>query len=519
MDIRQWIETAKDLPVLSNSIAGILSLTEEDGSDASQIAEVIKRDVSLSASILRIVNSSAFGLLKKITSIDQAVVILGFNSIRNIALGIGVLNLFPTDEQDFLAKTWQRSLATAIAARDLCRFKGSKNREVAFTGGLLHDIGLIAIYRFDPEKAVGLLRAAEINGRTPLQEEERIAGLDHVEAGRLLAEHWELPEEIVYAVMNHHDEPQSDLCSSTYGMLAQVVYLASMVGDIFYFGRKRESIQNFTENGRRLLGITPEDSDLLLQNIHQQLVEIAEYFDISVAPDTTYEGMIRRANEEIVDATVSNEATKFHLNQAFERESKLSAELEETNRKLKKMAMKDGMTGLFNRQCLNELLQKEWSRSSRHGYPLSLVMIDVDNFKSVNDTYGHQCGDDVLKKIAALLTKASRTNDLVARYGGDEFAIILPQTKLNDACMVSERYRSMVQKLSIPFDDGTNIKLTVSCGVSTAFPNRGDMDIGAFIQMADDALYLAKGSGRNKIYSKGLNHNFHGSLHPPSSAL
>ena len=127
MDIRQWIETAKELPVLSNSIAGILSLTQEDGSDASQIAEVIKRDVSLSAAILRIVNSSAFGLLKKIKSIDQAVVILGFNSIRNIALGIGVLNLFPPDEQDFLAKTWQRSLMTAIAARELCRLKGSTN--------------------------------------------------------------------------------------------------------------------------------------------------------------------------------------------------------------------------------------------------------------------------------------------------------------------------------------------------------------------------------------------------------
>lgn len=502
MDIRQWTETAKDLPVLSSSIAGILSLTQEDDSDASQIAEFIKRDVTLSAAILRIVNSSAFGLLKKISSIDQAVVFLGLNSVRNIALGVGVLNLFPPDDKDFLSKTWQRSLMTAIAARELCSMNGDKNRDVAFTGGLLHDIGLIAIYSYDPEKASKLLKVMETSGRMPLQEEKRLVGFDHVEAGRLLAEHWKLPEDLVYVVTNHHDGPQADPCNSGYGLLAQFVYLASMVGDIFYFGRKREWIQKFTDDCQRLLGISPENSDLLLQNMHQQLVEIARHFDISVGPDTTYEAMIRRANEEIVNAAVSNEATKYHLTQSFKRERSLSTRLEETNRKLKKMAMKDGMTGLFNRQCLNELLQKEWSRSMRHGYPVSLVMIDVDDFKRVNDTYGHQCGDDVLKKIAALLTTASRTNDLVARYGGDEFAIILPQTKLNDACMVAERYRSFVQKLSIPSDNDRDIHLTVSCGVSTSSPEREDTGLDAFIQMADDALYRAKGSGRNKVFSK-----------------
>lgn len=502
MDIRQWIETAKDLPVLSNSIAGILSLTQEDDSDASQIAEVIKRDVSLSAAILRIVNSSAFGLLKKITSIDQAVVILGFNSVRNIALGVGVLNMFPPDEKDFLSKTWQRSLMTGIAARELCYFNGNKIREVAFTGGLLHDIGLIAIYTCDSEKASGLLRATEMNGRMSLQEEKRLVGIDHVEAGRLLAERWRLPEDLVYAVTNHHDEPLTDPSTSGYAILAQVIYLASLVGDIFYFGKKRECIQKYTDSCQRLLGVSPEDSDILLQNMHQQLVEIARHFDISVGPDTTYEGMIRQANEEIVNAVVSNEATNYHLTQAFERERMLSAKLEETNRKLKRMAMKDGMTGLYNRQCLNEFLLKEWSRSTRHGFPLSLVMIDVDNFKSVNDTYGHQCGDDVLKKIAGLLKKLSRANDLVARYGGEEFAIILPQTKLEDACMIAERYRSFVQKLSIPHLKSGSIHLTVSCGVSAAYPETGDTDIDAFIQMADKALYRAKGSGKNKVFPK-----------------
>ncbi len=504
MPIHQWIESGKDLPVLSGAVADLLNLSQGEDSDASQVAEVIKRDVSLSAAVLRISNSSIYGFTAKIANIDQAVVFLGLNSLRNIALGIGVLNLLPPNNKYFLSKTWQRSLITGIAARGLCNFIDHRKREDAFTAGLLHDIGLIALFNYDPEKASGLLKTLEHNGRIPLSEEEKIIGIDHVEAGRLLAKRWNLPENLVLAVKCHHDEPHPECIAVGDGVLAQIVYLSSLVGDIFYLGRKRHSIQTYTECCQRLFNLSPDQSDLLLQNMHQQLVEIAEQFNIAVETEATYHEMIRKANEEIASITLSNEATKHQLLQAFEREKRLTAQLENANRKLKKMAAQDGLTGLFNRQFLDEVLRKEWNRSRRYGYPVSLVMSDIDNFKVVNDTFGHQKGDRVLKKLAETLTREARASDIVARYGGEEFAMILPQTDLKDAVKVAERFRAAVEKLRISSGGKDNISVTLSCGVSRAYPERGAQDLEDLIQRADEALYRAKGLGKNQVFAIDL---------------
>ena len=181
--IYEWIESGKNLPVLSGSIAKLMSLTQSDDVDISQIADVIKKDVGLSAAILRITNSSAFGLLRKITSIDQAVVLLGFTAVRNIALAVGIVDLFSPSESYFLSKIWQRSILNGIAARELYSLNGNKNQEDAFTNGLLYDIGLISLYAFDKKLANKLIERMESDGRLSLAEEKEFLGIDHVEAG------------------------------------------------------------------------------------------------------------------------------------------------------------------------------------------------------------------------------------------------------------------------------------------------------------------------------------------------
>ena len=499
MTINQWIERGRDLPVLSGSIANILSLTDGSESNVSQIADVIKRDVTLSAAILRITNSSAFGLVRKVTSIDQAVMFLGFKSIRNIALGVGVFNLFPPQEKDFLSKVWQRSLVTGLAARELCNLTGNKKKEDAFTIGLLHDIGLIAFYGYDKKKASELLNKIENDGRINLDDEKNYMGLNHVEAGRLLAERWRLPEEIVDTMIHHHDE-QFDHINN--GNLIRIIYLGSLVGDIFYLGGKTESIKRFTEGCKKLLGISPEEADHLLQNIHPQLMEVAAYFDIAVGSGNTYEDILTKINEEVINITISNEAIKHHLTQAFDREKALSAKLEEANKDLKMLASKDPLTGLYNRQFLNELLEKEWMRSQRHGYSLSIIMADVDDFKKINDSFGHQEGDTVLKRIAESLSKCLRKNDYLARYGGEEFLFVLPQTNLNDACLAAERFRSACERLSISFNGNHKMSISISCGVAASLPGKRGDNIDILIQRADQALYDAKNSGKNRVACK-----------------
>jgi two-component system, cell cycle response regulator len=502
LTINQWIEKGKDLPVLSGSIANILRLTDGNESNISQIADIIKRDISLSAAILRITNSAAFGLLRKVTTIDQAVMLLGFKSVRNIALGVGVFNLFPPQEKDFLSKLWQRSLVTGLASRELCVLLGNKRKEDAFTIGLLHDVGLVAFYGYDKNKASALLKEIEDKGRMKLMDEKNYLGLDHIEVGRLLAEKWKLPEEIIHVMSHHHEEP-SESTSDKYSndKLFQIIYLGSLAGDIFYLGKKTESIKRFTEGCQRLLGISADDSDQLLQHIHPQLMEVAAYFDIAVGSGKTYEEILSMVNEEIVNITISNEAIKHHLTQAFDRERAMATKLEEANRNLQILASKDSLTGLYNRQFLNELLVKEWARSERYGYSLSLIMADIDDFKKINDCYGHQAGDIALIKIAGVLSENLRKDDCLARYGGEEFLFVLPQSNLKAACNAAERFRRAVSELIIPLDMDQLLTFNISCGVATAYPERKEENINSLIQKADKALYEAKRLGKNRVIS------------------
>lgn len=498
--IQEWIERGKNLPVFSGTVVNVLKLTNSPDSNVSQIAEYIKRDISLTASILRISNSPAFGLFNKVATIDQAIMFLGFKAVRNLAIGLAVLNIFPVNEKYFLSRVWQRSILTALAARELCASAGKK--EDAFTIGLLHDIGLLAFYVYDKNKAMDILKKAENTGKMDLDDEKNLIGISHVEAGRLLAERWKLPEEIPLIMTHHHKEPQSDLFDPSDGNLFRVIYLAALAGDIFYLGNKSGNMEKFKDGCQRLLGIPSHDANELLKNIHPRLLDVAKCLNVTIESGHTYEDVLAGVSEELLNITISNEATMFHMTDAMEREKILAVKLEEANLNLKKMASKDPLTGLFNRQFLNKLLERQWMISKQYNFPLSVIMADIDNFKTINDTYGHQTGDMVLKKIAKVLSKNLRKNDYLARYGGEEFIFVLPQTDLIDAYNTAERVIAEVRKEFIPLDNHEKLSVTLSCGISTALPGKKPEKIQALIHRADTALYEAKSSGKDRAVCK-----------------
>ena len=165
---------------------------------------------------------------------------------------------------------------------------------------------------------------------------------------------------------------------------------------------------------------------------------------------------------------------------------------------LEQLATRDGLTGLANRRCFDDTLHAEWQRALRQQQPLSLLMVDVDNFKQYNDAYGHQGGDECLQRIAKAVASEMRTNDLVARYGGEEFAVILPNQSLKGAAIVAERIRCRVEQLDMPNLGAEPHVVTVSIGAATALAAR-DNDSSQLVAAADSALYRAKHMGRNRI--------------------
>lgn len=172
-------------------------------------------------------------------------------------------------------------------------------------------------------------------------------------------------------------------------------------------------------------------------------------------------------------------------------------ELLEVNERLRHMSQTDGLTGLDNRRHIEERLREMWEHGQRLHEPVACVMADLDKFKSVNDTYGHQAGDAVLKQLALILKREAREIDRIGRYGGEEFMLLLPGTVLDSAVTFAERVRKEVEGHTFTFEGGS-LRRTASFGVS-AWPHPRIRDCEVLVRAADDALYVAKETGRNRV--------------------
>jgi diguanylate cyclase (GGDEF)-like protein/PAS domain S-box-containing protein len=283
------------------------------------------------------------------------------------------------------------------------------------------------------------------------------------------------------------------------------------------WNRQAEEVFGWSESevlGRDLLTfMVPQDLRAQVGRLLEQTVELGVESH-SVNSNLTRDGRtieVEWHNTVVRDGDGRPE-TIFSLAQDVTDRLRSQAALEEANIKLKQrlddihelqaqlreQAMRDPLTGMYNRRYLDDALPGEIARAMREKTPLSLMMIDIDHFKGVNDTHGHQIGDEVLKMLADLLRKEARRSDVACRFGGEEFVLLLPKMNLESARVRAERWRQMFAQTDVPAEGGA-VRCTLSVGIAV-YPEHGDL-AEDLLRNADRALYLAKALGRDRVVS------------------
>ncbi|HEV2293607.1 MAG TPA: GGDEF domain-containing protein [Tepidisphaeraceae bacterium] len=479
------IRQCPSLPSLPAIAIQVLDLAQRPEADIAEIARVISKDPALACKILRTVNSSFYGRGQHVSTISHALVILGLQSVKTLVLGFSLIShMSRTKAKGFKHLTyWRRSIVAATAARTIAARINLVQQEEAFLVALLMDIGVLVLDQVLGEQYGRICDASPSHEHLAANEQAALQ-MTHTDVARLLAEQWKLPPILATPMAAHHDP--NAVKDASLKELSQIVSTAGRCADVFVDENAGPAIAQVRSLCKEYFQF--DDADALLSEIGTRTKEVAALFEINIGSSSQYEAILKRANEALVELTLKSQ-------QQF-------STLKQQNHQLKVAAITDALTGLSNRAHFDMVLGDQLSRACATGKPMALLLMDVDRFKSINDTHGHPAGDQVLRVLGKLLRSAVKPQDLAARYGGEELALILTRADRAAASRMAEIIRRAIEAKPIQHDTLT-IPVTASIGVAIYEPGGPFRQVSQLIKAADLAVYSAKHSGRNcvKIFS------------------
>lgn len=479
------LQLCTELPSPAGIAIRIIELCQDPNTNLGEVASVVGHDPAISAKLMRMANSPLYARQRKIENIRQAISLFGLNGTLTLALGFSVVDNGRQqggclDRNHF----WRRSLACAISSQLLgARLEPSRKEEL-FLAGLLQDIGMLALEKVEP-LVYEELASKTFNHDQIISLEDKMLSSEHAEVGAWMLESWNLPEHIVLAVRNSHRHDQT-------GHFDKIIAVASVLGDIWWHDDQEVNLQQATGHARRMLDMSWDDLMQVIEDTGNQLQESAAMFDIDIEGQIPTE-LIRGKAKELMSLMTINA-----LQETSALKEKTDA-LTSQNNMLKEQNRRDNLTGLYNRAYLEQMLAAEYQMARDNNFPLSLVFIDLDHFKQINDRYGHHAGDQALIHCARIILDNTRHGDLVARYGGEEFVAILPGTDAEGAQVVCNRTLETLRRCPLITEDHGEILITASIGISVLDDNPDIHGAYDLLRRADRALYTAKNNGRDQL--------------------
>lgn len=490
VDLENRIKSQVDFPSPSKVASEVISLARDPNVQISKVAEAVSHDPAMTAKILRIANSAFYAQRRASHNIRQALVVIGLNAALTLALSFSLVSSLRGCKPNGIdyRRYWRRTLIAATASRAFGEVSRAGHDEELFLCGLLQDVAILAIDRSIPTFYDKLpLDSAH---SALIEYERQQLGKDHAAFGAMLLKGWNLPDRLCDAVGLSHS-PNAPGVSPEMAKFARCVALGSDLADATIAKERPAALATIATKARTILGLRDEQFTEVVSRVLKLIPEAEELYETSIIEAEDAEVMMAQARELL---TVRNLHALQEMNALKETAGILLSKTEE----LEDANKRDPLTNTLNRNWLERLLEREFTQAVMFGRALSIAIVDLDHFKTVNDTFGHASGDKVLQACAQALNATVRGSDLVGRYGGEEFLIIFPGTDRDIARKVAERITAGMAKLEHQFGTA-RVTTTVSVGVATFTPQHRFTNFAELINAADHALYAAKLRGRNCV--------------------
>lgn len=480
------------LPTPATVAVQIITLANEPEIDLHRFIKILHCDPALASKILRIANSPLYPYSKKIENLHQAIMVLGLNATISLALSFSLMKSLQTSQGSGLdyALYWKRALLAGTVCRVLGTTCGLTTEiEELYLSSLMQDLGMLALDQvfldlYNPPELDQTCHASIIS------HELQCLGVNHAAVGSWLLTQWNFPDRLRLAVAGS-DDPSRIPTQDTRAKFVYCVSLSGKIAEIFLREAQGDYLQAVKEEAHTWLRLTPEVLMEVLETTQQLLPETEKIFQTDLQTWAEPQAILEKARESLLLRSLQTlkEVQELQINNvAMEAEFH---NLEESHRL-------DPLTGALTRAYLDQYLITSFEQAQAKEEYLTLVFGDLDKFKSVNDTYGHQAGDGVLQSTARLLLSKVRTTDTVGRYGGEEFVLILPKASSTAAEMVCERILAAFRDTTHDMGKNQHITVTISLGIATHTPDHPYPNITALLHAADEAVYHSKTQGGNR---------------------
>jgi diguanylate cyclase (GGDEF)-like protein len=493
LKIRNVIDSLSYLPTTAAVAVKFVELGKNPQAEPSDYAKVISADSSLSSKLLALSNSSWAGVRQKVTSVKMAVNLLGLGTVRTMAISYCMtglhneLGLSSEESETF----WEASLSKAVAAKRYAMLSDPKAGDEAFVAGLFQDFALTLMYSILRDRYLAVLQDP-MGGYATLRSKEReLFGTDHTEVGRALAQKLELPELFVDAIAFHHDHEK----------LSEFVECAPVRDATFVAGLFPHTLNGWNKDDAETCSAfmtehgAPKEFEEYVSQVQQEFCEVYTFFNEGKTPNGSLDELLAATAREVADNTTM---LVGRVNELLEEAAATGIVVSTQARRLEDEANCDTLTGVLNRHGFCERAQELLDKASRYGVGFGVCYVDVDNFKDVNDTHGHNFGDRALKAIVAEITAVVPDDVPVGRLGGDEFALLLHGIARPDAIDLVEQITANVA--AKPVRDGERTaKITLSVGLLYVKATTQRQTLDVVLNAADKVMYTAKHNGGNQV--------------------